>query len=129
VLSILREGIGVVAVAALALCALPAAAANDLLVECEEFEPYGGNDLGGYTLGIEFCSGASQFQAVFGLDLPGEWIKLKVSFTEPGCYRSRMGYQSAYGETVDFRVRMLEAPAPGEEIVAPFVLDDGYGFG
>ncbi|MBD3368037.1 MAG: hypothetical protein GF405_07685 [Candidatus Eisenbacteria bacterium] len=116
-------------VALLGLWVASAAGADDLLVECEEFEPYGANDLGGYEIATEYCSGASQFQAVFGLDLPGEWIKLKVTFTQEGCYRSSMGYQSAYGETVDFRVRMIDAPTPGQEIDSPFVFDDGYGFG
>lgn len=122
---------GILGVAALLILLWTAAtsAADDLFIECEEFEAYGANDLGGYPIGIEYCSGASQFQAVFGLDLPGEWIRLKVSFTQAGCYRASMGYQAAYGETVDFRVRMVDAPEPGDETDSPFVFDDGYGFG
>ena len=121
--------IGTALTIAALLVAGPVTAADDLFVECEEFEAYGGNDLGGYPLGIEYCSGASQFQAVFGLDLPGEWIRLKVSFTQAGCYRATMGYQAAYQETVTFQVRMIDAPTPGEEIPSTFVFDDGYGFG
>ncbi len=117
------------ALLAAGLAAQPAAAAGDLLIECEDFEAYGANDLGGYGLAIEYCSGASQFQAVFGLDLPGEWIKLKVTFTQSGCYRAEMAYQALYGKTVDFRVRLLDAPAPGEELESAFAFDDGYGFG
>ncbi|MFH1501556.1 MAG: hypothetical protein ABIG03_00780 [Candidatus Eisenbacteria bacterium] len=108
----------------------PAAlAADDLFIEGEEYETYGSNDLGGVAIGTEFCSGASGFFAAGGLDVPGEWLRLKVTFPAPGCYTSTVAYQSGYGDHVQTRVRIAEAPVPGQELTADYWFTDGWGFG
>lgn len=119
------------AIAAVLLVAVPltAGAAEALRREAEEFAAYGSYNIGGYDISSAYCSYASQGLAVDGLDMPGEWIKLKVSFPNSGCYSSRIDYQSAYGDTAEFVVRLLDYPGPGEEISAGYVLIDGYGFG
>jgi len=103
--------------------------ADQIVVEGEDYESYGYNDLGGVAIGAEWCSGASGFLAAGGLDVPGEWIRLKVTFTVDACYESEVAYQSAYGDTVELRVRLLEAPAPGGQLLDDYMLTDGWGFG
>ncbi len=111
---------------------LPAAgavAADDLIIEGEEYQAYGYLDLGGVVIHSEYCTGASGFQAAGGLDVPGEWILLKVTFPRDGCYRSVIAYQSAYSDHVQLRVRMVDAPGPGQEVTSDYWLTEGYGFG
>ncbi|MBD3347975.1 MAG: hypothetical protein GF400_02115 [Candidatus Eisenbacteria bacterium] len=113
----------------LLMSAAPAAGAGGIVVEGEEFEAYGYNDLGGIPIGTEWCSGASGFYAAGGLDLPGEWIRLKVSFPAAACYASDIAYQSSYGDTVRLTVRMGDAPGPGQHIEREHLLTEGWGFG
>lgn len=117
------------AVLAALVVAAPAQAAEDLLVEGEEYETYGSLDLGGVLIQSEFCSGASGFLAAGGLDIPGEWIRLKVTFPTDGCYRSTIAYQSAYSDHVELVLRLADAPAPGGELTSTHWLTDGWGFG
>ena len=104
-------------------------AASELRIEAESFEPYGSYNIGGYEIESAFCSYASQQLAVDGLDMPGEWFKLKVTFDHAGCYSTRLDYQSGYGDTVQLAVRLLDYPNVGEELRADYTLVDGYGFG
>ncbi len=104
-------------------------AAEDLRIEAEEFPAYGFHNTGGEGIRESYCSYASGGLAVDGLDVPGEWFKLMVVFSYDGCYSSRIDYQSAYDDTVRLVVRLLDYPAPMEEITADYVLIDGYGFG
>ena len=104
-------------------------AAEELRREAEDYASYGWYDVGGMEITEAYCSYASQGLAVDGLDLPGEWIKLKVAFNYGGCYSTRIDYQSAYGDTVGLAVRLLDYPVPGEEIRAEYTLYDGFGFG
>ena len=106
-----------------------ASAASELRLEAEDFEAYGSYNVGGMDITASYCSYASGGLAVDGLDMPDEWIKLKLTIDHAGCYSSRIDYQSAYGDTAHFAVRVLDAPVPGEELRAEYVLTDGYGFG
>jgi len=119
------------AVAVVLLAGLPGAsiAAEDLRLEAEEFRAYGSYNIGGEGIRESYCSYASGGLAVDGLDIPGEWFKLKVSFASAGCYSSKIDYQSAYDDTVQLVVRLLDYPAPMEELRANYLLIDGFGFG
>ena len=104
-------------------------AAYDLRLEAEEFEAYGSYNIGGEDIRASYCSYASGGLAVDGLDIPGEWFKLSVTFPHAGCYSSVIDYQSAYDDTVQLVVRLLDYPGPGRELRADYVLVDGFGFG
>lgn len=119
------------AIAAVLLAAIPSAShgAEALRREAEDFQAYGSYNIGGYGISESYCSYASQGLAVDGLDVPDEWFKLKVTFESSGCFASRIDYQSAYGETVQLAVRILDCPSPGEELRADYTLVDGFGFG
>ena len=119
-------GMAVVLLAGLSGASL---AAEDLRIEAEEFPAYGSYNIGGEDIRESYCSYASGGLAVDGLDVPGEWFKLKVSFASGGCYSSRIDYQSAYDDTVQLVVRLLDYPVPGDELRADYVLVDGFGFG
>jgi hypothetical protein len=106
-----------------------ATAANDLRVEAEEYEAYGANDLGGMPIRIEFCASASGYYTVDWIDVPGEWIKLAVTFVHEGDYRSVLAYQAPYGEPVVVRTTILDYPEPGQSLSTEYLLNDGYGFG
>jgi hypothetical protein len=103
--------------------------AEDLKVEAEEFEEYGANDLGGLPIAIEFCASASGYFTVDWIDVPGEWIKLKVTFTQEADYETVLAYQAPYGELVVVRTTILDYPEPGQSLSTEYQLDDGYGFG
>ena len=119
-----------VLVAALASFGVGAAvAAEGLRVEAEEFEAYGAYDIGGLPIAIEFCASASGYYTVDWIDVPGEWIKLKVTFTQEGDYGSVLAYQAAYGDLVVVRSTILDYPEPGQSISTEYALTDGYGFG
>lgn len=117
------------AAAFLLAATVAASAASDLRLEAEEFPAYGSYNIGGADIKEAYCSFASGGLAVDGLDLPGEWFKLKVTFVYGGCYTSRLDYQSAYADTVQLKVRLLDYPGPGEELQADYTLVDGYGYG
>lgn len=121
--------IPVVVAALAALGAGGASAAEDLKVEAEEFEAYGAYDLGGLPIAIEFCASASGYFTVDWIDVPGEWIKLKVTFTQEADYGSVLAYQAPYGEAVFVRTTILDYPEPGQSVSTQYQLDDGYGFG
>lgn len=104
-------------------------AAEDLRLEAEEFQAYGSYDIGGEAIRESYCSYASGALAVDGLDVPGEWFKLKVSFASGGCYNSWIDYQSAYDDTAQLAVRLLDYPSAGGELRADYLLINGYGFG
>ncbi len=104
-------------------------AAEGLRLEAEEFPAYGSYNIGGSDIREAYCSYASGGLAVDGLDIPDEWFKLKVTFTHGGCYSTRIDYQSAYDDTVQLVVRLLDYPLPGDEVTADYLLIDGYGFG
>jgi hypothetical protein len=97
-------------------------------VEGEDFVSYGSHNLGGDDIHVEWCSGASQGYAAGGLDVPGEWIMLKVDFLRSGCYEPHVFYQAGYGDTVSFNVRVLDESAPGGSVVSAFTAT-GWGFG
>ena len=119
-----------VVVAALASFGVGAAvAAEDLRVEAEEFEAYGAYDIGGLPIATEFCASASGYYTVDWIDVPGEWIKLKVTFTQEGDYGTVLAYQAAYGDPVVVRSTILDYPEPGQSISTEYALTDGYGFG
>jgi len=106
-----------------------ASAAEDLRLEAEEFEAYGSYDLGGIPILVEYCASASGHYTADGIDVPGEWIKLKVSFVFEDDYRTELAYQAAYGDTVVMRATILDFPEPGQSVSTDYLLDNGYGFG
>ena len=119
------------AIAAVLLAASPTAspAAEELRREAEDYRNYGSYNIGGDEIRESYCSYASHGLAVDGLDVPDEWIKLRVTFAYGGCYTTRLDYQSGYGDTVRLAVRLLDYPMPGDELRADYVLHDGFGFG
>jgi len=104
-------------------------AAEDLRIEAEEFPAYGSYNIGGEEIRASYCSYASGALAVDGLDKPDEWIKLQVTFPSAGCYSSVIDYQSAFDDTVQLVVKLLDYPGPGGELRADYVLVNGFGFG
>jgi hypothetical protein len=118
-----------VAVVACIAVAAVASAAPELRIEAEDYEAYGSHNIGGWDIASVYCGGASGWFAVDGLDVPGEWIMLKVTFTESACFNTRLDYQASYEDTVQLVVRMLDFPAPGEELLADYSLSEGWGFG
>ncbi len=106
-----------------------AAAAEDLIIEGEEYQSYGWHDLGGVAIHPEYCSGASGYYAASGLDVPGEWIRLKITIPVDGCYRTTIAYQSEYSDHVQLLLRVADAPGPGQELTSEYWLTEGYGFG
>jgi hypothetical protein len=119
----------VLAAAMVALLAAGAFASGGLRFEAEEFEAYGSYNIGGADIAVSYCSYASGGLAVDGLDVPGEWFKLKVTISSGACYSSRMDYQSAYGDTTQLAVRLLDYPHVGDELRSDYLLVDGYGYG
>jgi len=108
--------------------AFPSAGEEPVYVEGEEYVSYGWNNIGGYDIRVESCSGASQGLAAGGLDVAGEWIKLKVVFTRGGCYDVHVLYQAEYDDTVAFDVKVFDPSAPGG-VVAASLTGQGWGFG
>lgn len=104
-------------------------AAEDLRVEAEEFELYGAYDLGGIPILVEFCGSASGYFTADGIDVPGEWIKLKVTFSQETDYETELAYQCHYGEVVEVRTTILDYPEPGQSVSTEYTLENGYGFG
>ena len=115
--------------ASVVVLAVPAWGAGDLIVEGEDYALYGSHDLGGIPIGTVFCPAASGYYAASGLDVPGEWILLSVNIPSGGCYSSTLVYQTGYGDEVNLRVRMIDAPAPDDEILVDYWLTAGWGFG
>lgn len=114
-----------VALAALATSATTASA-HDYLVEAEVYYKYGSYDLGGAPIANAYCASASDRAAVEGLDVPGEWILLLVDFPTAFCYKPYVDFQAVYGDTVEFRVTILEAGPEGADLVSDF---SGIGAG
>jgi len=108
--------------------AVPSVGDAPVYVEGEDYLSYGWNNIGGYDIRVESCSGASQGLAAGGLDVPGEWIKLKVVFARSGCYDVHVLYQAEYEDTVAFDVKVLDTSAPGG-VVAASLTGQGWGFG
>ena len=127
-----RTGRVVLAALTAIMMVLPAGAswaAADVVVECEDFETYDSYDLGGMPIVSLFCTGASGYLAVNGLDTPGEWILVSASIPVAGCYESLLAYQAAYDDDVHFRVSLIGASLPGGEIAVDYSLTNGWGFG
>jgi hypothetical protein len=121
-------GAAAIAAALTVAAAVPAAGDVPVYAEGEDYPSYGWNNIGGLDIRVESCSGASQGLAASGLDVPGEWIKLKVSFPRSGCYDAHVFYQAEYGDTVAFDVKVLDSPAPGG-VVPVSLAGQGWGFG
>jgi hypothetical protein len=121
--------IPVLVVTFVSLGAGAAGAAEDLKVEAEEYEAYGVQDLGGLPIAIEFCASASGYFTVDWIDVPGEWIKLKVTIVHEGDYGTTLAYQAPYGELVVVRTTIMDYPEPGQSVSTEYQLDGGYGFG
>jgi len=117
------------AAASVLLFAAGATAAPELRIEAESFETVGWYNIGGADIAAGYCSYASGSLTADGLDVPGEWIKLKVKFTVEDCYSSRIDYQSSYGETTRVAVSLLDYPDIGEELRSEYALTEGYGYG
>jgi hypothetical protein len=103
--------------------------AEDLRIEGEEFRTYGHHNIGGADISAEYCSGASQYLAADGIDVPGEWIRLKVTFPDADCYQSVIQYQAGYDEPVWLRVTLLDGAGSDQDLQADYLLVDGFGFG
>ena len=124
-----RNPVSVLAAGLFVLWAGAASPAEGLRVEAEEFEAYGAHDLGGLPIAIEFCASASGYYTVDWIDVPGEWIKLKVTILQEGDYGTTLAYQATYGEAVTVRTTILDYPEPGQSVQTEYALTDGYGFG
>jgi len=116
------------AAAAVLAAAGPCLAEEMVYVEGEDFPAYDWFNKGGDPIEIVWCSGASQGQAAGGMDLPGEWIRLKVTFPRAGCYSPHVMYQAGYGDTVGFDLKLADDSSPGGLQIASF-RGEGWGFG
>jgi hypothetical protein len=104
-------------------------AAEDLRIEGEEYVFYGSYNIGGVEIRPEYCGSASEYYAADGIDVPGEWIKLKVTIPVTGCYELVSAYQAAYQDTVEIDVSILDYPEPGQVTSSRFTFVEGYGYG
>lgn len=125
-----RASVGAAAAVLLAVMLTGTAwGADAVRVEGEDFNLYDSNNLGGYPISTEYCGSASQYFAADGIDLPGEWIMLRVMVEETGCYDVTVAYQCYYLNAVGLRLRVMDYPEPGQSLVSDFTLTEGYGFG
>ena len=59
-------------------------------------------DLGGLTIGLVDCDGALDGTAIDGLDLPGEWIKWRLTLAEPFCFVDSLRSSGTLGVIREF---------------------------
>lgn len=116
------------AVVLLASAAVPSAGDTPVFAEGEDYLNYEWYNIGGFDIGVEWCSGASQGYAAGGLDVAGEWIMLRAVFPKGGCYEVHVLYQAEYEDTVAFDVKLLDPAAPGGVVSVSFE-GRGWGFG
>lgn len=121
-----RAGVMVLAAVVAIAAGIRPAEAHDYVVEAEIYYKYGSYDLGGAPIGNTYCASASGRSAVEGLDVPGEWIMLLVDFPTAFCYKPYVDFQAVYGDTVEFRVTILEGGPSGEDLESDFI---GVGAG
>jgi hypothetical protein len=111
----------------LLLGASAALAGVTVQAEAEQFiDSY---NIGGLELSKEFCSAASEYYAVDGLDVVGEWIEMEIAVPTTGNYQPRLGYQVEYEDSSAVRVTVLDDVAGRVNRVSDFELLEGWGFG
>ena len=70
------------------------------------------------------CGNASNDTSVYGLDVPGEWVRVPVEIPESGTYVPHLRYAAKEGDLISIR---LEMDGCGSATVASFLLDEGTG--
>lgn len=108
------------------ICAQAAAAEDAIFVEGEGYKTY--QDLGGMMIGREYCTSASGSQAADGIDVPGEWIRLNVTFSTGGWYEPFLAYQANDADTIGMRLTIASSPRGLEDLTSDFTVR-GYGIG
>lgn len=102
------------------------AAAESIWLEAEAYTA--SHDVGGLSIYVTGCSGASGGMAVEGFDYPGEWIELKLTVPENGAFTDSLRSGGLLSEESDIRCTVFRAGTVGEDIVSDFHTI-GYGVG
>lgn len=95
-------------------------------VELEEYSSSFDGDGSQETIQSVGCSSASNGAAVYGLDVPGEWIEVTVDVPEDGTYRPHLQYASRVGANISLRMAMNGC---GSSTTVDFLLTKGTGLG
>jgi len=115
------------AVPLLLLLGTTAFAGVTVQAECEEFvDSY---NIGGLEIMKSFCSGASEYYAIDGLDVTGEWIQVDIAVPLTGYYQPLVGYQVEYEDSAAVRLTVLDDGPAEVNRVSDFELLEGWGFG
>jgi hypothetical protein len=102
------------------------AAAESIWVEAEAYTA--SHNVGGLSIYVTGCSGASGGMAVEGFDSPGEWIELKLTVPENGTFTDSLRSGGLLNEQSDIRATIYGAGAVGDDLVSDFHTI-GYGVG
>ena len=96
------------------------ASAEQIVVETEAefYQVYGFLNISSLPISILFVTNASNHRVVKGMDIPGEWIELQITFPEERCYASTLFGKVLAGLQTDWRVTMLGAGPGGEDLIA-----------
>ncbi len=126
--SVTRRDVRLPAVVAVVLLVVAAVAFADsaVMVEGEDYVEY--NNIGGGLIRPEFCSSASGQYAADYIDVPGEWIMLRATFTSTACYDPVVAYQANAADLIELRVTIEKGSPAGTDISADYSML-GYGIG
>ena len=105
--------------------ALAGPAGADIRLEAETYIAFG--DAGGTPVHMAVCSAASQGLAVDGLDVAGDWIELRVSFTEPACVDVRLRSAGVPGYVRGYALAFTPDPPGTAAGVDTLVTPPGLG--
>lgn len=123
----LTSWVAVGAIASLLLSTVTGTAGVTVQAEGEAFvDTY---DLGGLSFSKSFCSGASEWYAADGLDIPGEWLELEIAVPLTGHYQPLVGYQVDYQDSSAVRVTVMDERVQEVNRVSDFALSEGWGIG
>lgn len=115
------------AIPLLLLAGTTAFAGVTVQAECEELvDSY---NIGGLEITKSYCSGASEYHAIDGLDVTGEWIEVDIAVPLTGYYQPLVGYQVEYADSAAVRLTILDDEAAQVSRVSDFELLQGWGFG
>jgi hypothetical protein len=127
-ISVTRRDARLPAVIAGVLLVLAAVASADssVMVEGEDYVDY--HDIGGGLIRPELCSSASGQYAADYIDVPGEWIMLRATFSSTGCYDPVVAYQANTADVIELRVTISKGSPTGTDISTDYSML-GYGIG
>jgi len=97
-----------IALAALLGLALPPQATAEFRIEAEDCTAWG--DLGGVSIFVGHCWGASGGKAVKGMDYPGDWITIPVTLGENTCLSDSLQDRGQLDLVRDYAVYWIPDP-------------------